>query len=220
MGSLQGVLTGTEFLAYSPSNEILCTFVVHSLLVDHAIVVGKDKPPVDVPRWSRAVVSDWKSPPVLVYTSADFPHAANLFPTTSATHSPKFVQAPSLEEAHIVVRSEGDAIIIAPYKSAMVRSQPETRLVEGDPMHLPEAIAGIARFNYFLDCYNQAERLEGLGLEMYRLQGEYPACKPDPSIGQDGNVVRDGEVRLASEKGAKYGFTIRNTSPEDLFPYL
>jgi hypothetical protein len=33
-------------------------------------------------------------------------------------------------------------------------------------------------------------------------------------------MVENGEARFASEVGAKYGFTIRNTSSEDLFPYL
>jgi hypothetical protein len=33
-------------------------------------------------------------------------------------------------------------------------------------------------------------------------------------------MIKDGEVVLTSEVGAQYGFTIRNTSEEDLFPYL
>jgi hypothetical protein len=33
-------------------------------------------------------------------------------------------------------------------------------------------------------------------------------------------MIKDGEVRLTSEVGAQYGFTIRNNSDEELFPYL
>jgi hypothetical protein len=52
---------------------------------------------------------------------------------------------------------------------------------------------------------------------MHRLLGEYPFCRPDL---QDGNRIKDGEVRLTSEIDTQYGFTIRNTSDENLFPYL
>jgi hypothetical protein len=49
---------------------------------------------------------------------------------------------------------------------------------------------------------------------MHRLLGEYPFCGPD------GNMIKDGEVQFTLKDGAKYGFTIRNTSNVDLFPYL
>ncbi|KAJ7265991.1 hypothetical protein B0H12DRAFT_179470 [Mycena haematopus] len=75
MGSLIGVLPGTEFKAYDRNKE-LCTFAAQSVLDDHSILVGKDVDPVDIPRWSRAVVSDWKSPPVRIHTSGDLPQVA------------------------------------------------------------------------------------------------------------------------------------------------
>jgi hypothetical protein len=52
---------------------------------------------------------------------------------------------------------------------------------------------------------------------MHPLVGEYPCCTPDLQIG---NMIRDGAVQVTSKAGAKYGFTIRNTSHKDLFPYL
>ncbi|KAF7330952.1 hypothetical protein MVEN_02435100 [Mycena venus] len=220
MGTLEGVLPATEFRAYNPKGDFLCTFFVQTVEVDHTILVGKEMPPVDIPRWSRAVASNWKSPPLLVYTPLEFAHTASLFPSTSAACSPKFAQAASLEEAHMIVRNEGDEIIIAPSTSEMLSCGRGTRFPVGNPMHLPEAIAGIAHFEYLFACCNKVDRLEGIELEMHRLQGEYPRCKPDPSIGHDRNVVSNGEVQLVSEKGAKYGFEIRNTSSEDLFPYL
>ncbi|KAJ7918675.1 hypothetical protein B0H13DRAFT_2435210 [Mycena leptocephala] len=65
------------------------------------------------------------------------------------------------------------------------------RLALGDPAHLPHAIDGVAHFSYFLDC---AKRRIG------SRRWEY---------------IKDGEVRLTSEVGSQYGFTIRNTSDED-----
>jgi hypothetical protein len=94
---------------------------------------------------------------------------------------------------------------------------PKPRLALGDPAHLPHSIDGVAHFSYFLDCANEADRIEGVELEMHRLRGEYPCCTPDLQVG---NMIKDGEVRLTSEVGSQYGFTIRNTSDEDLYPYL
>ncbi|KAJ7905979.1 caspase domain-containing protein [Mycena leptocephala] len=220
MGTVEGVGPETEFSAYNRNNNFLGTFVVQSVRVGETILVWKqekEQPPVDIQPWSRAVVSDWKSSPALVHTPADFPHTSVLFPTTGTARLPNFIPARSLEEAHIFVRSDGDEIIIEPRMSTVLAGLPKSRLALGDPALLPHAIDGVAHFSYFLDCANEADRLEGVELEMHRLRGEYPCCTPDLQVG---NMIKDGEVRLTSEVGSQYGFTIRNTSDEDLYPYL
>ncbi|KAJ6455387.1 caspase domain-containing protein [Mycena sanguinolenta] len=211
MGSFIGVLPGTEFKAYNSNKEYLCTFVAHSVLDDYSILVGKDTKSVDIPRWSRAVVSDWKSPPLRIYAPDDFPHAAGLFPVP-ADSPQQFAQVNTVGDADITVKTEGEIVI------GLVKSQRENRItLPGNNAHLLEAIQGVVRFDYFLDCATKANRIEDVGLEMYQLKGEYPACKPDP---QRENLIRDGKVRLVSDKGAKYGFTIRNGSSYKLFPHL
>ncbi|KAJ7899316.1 caspase domain-containing protein [Mycena leptocephala] len=219
LGTVEGVLPGTEFSAYDRKNY-LCTFTAQSVRVGETILAWKqekDQPPVEIPPWSRAVVSDWKKPPLLVHTSADFPQTSVLFPTTGPARTPNFVAAPSLQEAHIVVRSDGDEIVIEPRTSTVLVGQPKPRFALGDPAHLPHAIDGVVHFSYFLDCANETDRVEGVELEMHRLRGEYPCCTPDLEVG---DMIKDGEVRLTSEIGSVYGFTIRNTSDKDLFPYL
>jgi hypothetical protein len=220
MGTVEGVVPGTEFSAYDRKNNYLCTFIAQSVRVGETILVWKpekDQPPVDIPPWSRAVVSDWKSSPLLVHTPADFPHKSVLFPTTGTVRPPDFVSARSLEEAHIVMRSDGDEIVIEPLRSGALTGQRKPRFALGDPSHLPHAIDGVAHFSYFLDRANEGDQLEDVTLEMHRLVGEYPCCTPDLQIG---NMIKDGEARLTSKAGTKYGFTIRNMSDEDLFPYL
>jgi hypothetical protein len=218
MGTAEGVVPGTEFSAYDRNNDFLCTFIAESVEGGETILrPEKDQLSIEIPRWSRAVVSDWKSPPLPVHAPADFPHKSVLFPTTGTGRPPNFVPAPSLEEAHIVVRSDGDEIVIEPRTSTVLAGQPKPRLALGDPAHLPHAIDGVAHFSYFLDCANEADRLEGVELEMHRLRGEYPCCTPDLQVG---DMIKDGEVVLTSEVGAQYGFTICNTSDKDLFPYL
>ncbi|KAJ7923547.1 caspase domain-containing protein [Mycena leptocephala] len=221
MGTVEGVVSKTEFSAYDRKNNYLCTFIAQSVQVGQTILVWKpekDQPPVDIPPWSRVVVSDWKSFPALVHTPADFPHASVLFPTTGTVRPPNFVPVSSLEEAHMVVRSDGDEIVIEPRTSTVLPGQRKPRFALGEPAHLPHVIDGVAHFSYFLDLTNEADRLEGVTLEMYRLLGEYPFCRPD--LRDRKNMIKDGEVRLTSEVGAQYGFIIRNTFDEHLFPYL
>ncbi|KAJ7899323.1 hypothetical protein B0H13DRAFT_2664347 [Mycena leptocephala] len=211
MGTVEGVVPGTEFSAYDWKNNYLCTFTAQSVRVGETILVWKpekDQPPVDIPPWSRAVVSYWKSSPMLVHALADFLHTNVLFPTTSTVRPPNFVPAPSVEEAHIVVRSDDDEIVIAPRTSTVLAGLPKPGLPSVTPPTSP---------TYFLGCANEANRLEGVELEMYRLRGEYPCCTPDLQVG---NLIKDGVVGLTSEVGTQYGFTIRNTSEGDLFPYL
>ncbi|KAJ6455380.1 caspase domain-containing protein [Mycena sanguinolenta] len=194
MGSFIGVLPGTEFNVYNSDKEYLYT------------------KSVDIPRWSRAVVSDWKSPPLRIYAPDDFPHAAGLFPVL-ADRPQQFAQANTVGDADITVKSKGDEIVIG-----LVKSQRENRItLPGNTTHLLEAIQGVVRFDYFLGCACKMDRIEDVGLEMYQLKGEYPTCKPGP---QNENLIRDGKVRLVSDEGAKYGFTIRNGSSDKLFPHL
>ncbi|KAF8211813.1 hypothetical protein K438DRAFT_1929038 [Mycena galopus ATCC 62051] len=177
MGTLMGVRRGTEFKAYSGKNFW-------------------DTPPVDIPHWSRAVVSDWKSPLARIHTPDDFPYKAELFPSSSA-RAQKFIYAGALEDADISVRSEGNETVVV----LDMTKQENHFALKGEPTHLPEIIQGAAHFNFFLHCHKETDRIEGLELERW-------------------NVVRDSKVQLVSEKGAKYGLKIRNTSVEDVFPYL
>ncbi|KAJ7937932.1 hypothetical protein B0H13DRAFT_1852220 [Mycena leptocephala] len=191
MGTVEGIVPGT----------VLCN--------GHVII----------PRGACAEVSDWKNKPMILFVqiSADFPYTADLFPTMRTRRALKFVQAASLDQAHIVLRSDGNDIVVEQRTSTMLKCQRETRFaLKGNPAHLPDAMDGIAHFNYFLDRSNEAITLNGqFALEMHRLKGEYPNRETDST-----NMVKDGEVRFASKAGAKYGFIICNMSAEDLFPYL
>ncbi|KAF7356196.1 Metacaspase-7 [Mycena venus] len=225
MGTLEGVLPGTEFSAYTKENNFLCKFVAQSVLVDHSILVSKDVTPVSIPRWSRVMVSDWKNNAMIlhVHIPADFPYTDVLFPPSHPVSPPRFVQAPSLEEAHIVVRIDqaSEEVVVTSRTPTMLKVQAETRFpLEGEPARLRDALDGVAHFNFFLDRGNAEDPIEGFALEMHRLVGEHPHRVPDTRVGENGNMVKDGAVQFVSEEGAKYGFTIRNDSSMNLFPYL
>ncbi|KAJ7923528.1 hypothetical protein B0H13DRAFT_2655156 [Mycena leptocephala] len=238
MGAAEGVVPGTEFAAYDANNKFLCTFVAQSVEVAKTTLVAADQPslPVLIPRGSRAVVSDWKNPAMIlrVHTSADFLYTTHLFPKVSnANRLRRFVQAKA-DEAQLIIRTDekNSKIVLEPCEGTTMRkAQREMRFSLGNPAHLPDAMDGVAHFNYFLERSNKEDpllevppnngvRVPGFALEMHRLLGDFPTRKPDPSVGLNGNMVVDGAVRFVSEEGARYGFTICNTSPEDLYPYL
>ncbi|KAJ7484542.1 hypothetical protein FB451DRAFT_1232827 [Mycena latifolia] len=86
---------------------------------------------------------------------------------------------------------------------------------------LPLIREAISWFNHLLGLRNGSTSLLGVALEMHRLVGYYPGRVPDRTVGHDGNMVdRNRKCRFPKQAQAKYGFTIRNTSKEDLFPYL
>jgi hypothetical protein len=155
---------------------------------------------------------------LLVHTPIDFQHMADLFPISPARRTRRFLPAPSPEQAHIVVQRNRDYIVIEPRTSILRKYQrKKSFMFSGDSAHLPDAMDGIAHFIYFLERSNQAEAnmLKGkFALEMHRMHGDYPHRTPNE------NVVKNGEVQFASNALAKYGFTIRNTSSLNLFPYL
>ncbi|KAJ7905984.1 caspase domain-containing protein [Mycena leptocephala] len=236
MGAVEGVVPGTEFSAYDANNIFLCTFVAQSVEVAKTNLEHPFAFVVSIPPGSRAVVSDWKNHAMIlrVHTSPDFLHTTHLFPKVSqANRLPRFVQAKA-DEAHLIIRTdeENSKIVLELCEGTTIRkAQREMRFPLGNPARLPDAMDGVAHFNYFLERSNKEDPLlevlpnngvmvPGFALEMHRLLGDFPTRKPDPSVGQNGNMVVDGAVRFASEEGARYGFTICNTSPEDLYPYL
>ncbi|KAJ7717107.1 caspase domain-containing protein [Mycena maculata] len=236
MGSVDGVVPDTEFTVYGPDNNELCTLVAHSVETGKTILVPPGKQPVvmkdgqsvTIPPQSRAEVSDWKNDAMIlhVYTPDDFPHTTDLFPKHDITVQPKgrkYVQASSVADADIIIRKVDDDIVIRRLTSTILECHPETRFpLKDNAAHLPLVADGIAHFNYFLERHHGSAPLKDFSLEMHRLVGDYPGRRPDlkASPRGDGNLVVDNEVNIPSRAGAKYGFTIRNTSEMDLFPYF
>ncbi|KAF7355858.1 hypothetical protein MVEN_00914400 [Mycena venus] len=222
MGTVEGVVPGTEFSAYAPNNIFLCTFIAQSVQIAQTILVRKavQDAIIAIPCGSYAEVSDWLNEPMImyVYIPVDFQYTTDLFPPTRTERTHKFTQALSMEKAHIIVRNDEDNIIIEPQTSTMQKCQCEIRVpLNGNSAYLADGMDSIAHFNYFLERSNDVEvnTLKGkFAFEMHCLQGDYPQRKPGK------NMVRDGKVEFISDAHAKYGFTIRNTSPINLFPYL
>ncbi|KAJ7730023.1 hypothetical protein DFH07DRAFT_849488 [Mycena maculata] len=236
MGSVDGVVPDTEFTVYGPDNNKLCTLVAHSVETGKTILVPPGKQPVvmkdgqsvTIPPQSRAEVSDWKNDAMIlhVYTPDDFPHTTDLFPKHDITVQPKgrkYVQASSVADADIIMRKDGDDIVIQRLTSTILECHPETRFpLRDNAAHLPLVADGIAHFNYFLERHHGSAPLKGFSLEMHRLVGDYPGRRPDlkASPRGDGNLIVDNAVNIPSRAGDKYGFTIRNSSEMDLFPYF
>ncbi|KAF8217084.1 hypothetical protein K438DRAFT_411155 [Mycena galopus ATCC 62051] len=164
---------------------------------------GSHIEPIDSLAWS----------PLGVHIPADFPHKDILFPPAHVARPPKFVQAPLLERADIVVWTDQDPDQDQVVVGSTVLKLQQRFPLHHKPAHLLDAIDGVAHFNYFLQRANTVNPIKGVALEMHCLRS-------DSGPGQHENLIKDGVAQLSSEEGAQYGFAIRNTSAEAFFPYL
>ncbi|KAF8146737.1 caspase domain-containing protein [Mycena galopus ATCC 62051] len=226
IGTVEGVLNGTEFSVVAEDDgHTLCTLLAESVEIRQTILVRQDKNDKnEVPEGAHVVVTDWKDDTSVlrVYTPLDFPYSLReeLFPTKKIVPQPmgrKYVEAPSREEAKLVLETVNGNIVI---KRAENLGGDLNVPQERGPF--PAIVDGIAHFSYFLERHHPSAPLPGVSIEMHRLQGRFPERVPDTSCGpkKDGNLVDEGKVQLNSESGAWYGFTIRNLEAEDLYAYL
>ncbi|KAJ7738192.1 caspase domain-containing protein [Mycena metata] len=228
IGSVEGVVQGTEFTVRSPQDEFICVLVAQTVQASTSILVpADDQKRTWIPDGSRVVVSDWKSTPRVahVYIPDVFPYANELFPSKLKHYQAGrlFLRAASEEVADLLLSLEADELIIE-WRGNMVRQvQRQTRL-KLDPQqvaHLPLIIDGLVHFVYFLQRHNSYDSMPGVSLEMHRLRGTRGVTRtPDPNFGNNGNLVTDGVVKLISDEAAVYGFTVRNESARDVYPYL
>jgi hypothetical protein len=241
IGAVDGVVTGTEFLVRAPNRAILGTLVASSVEIGRTLLVTKDKKPLELPLQCRVEVSDWKNDAMIlhIYTPPlpDFPYATDLFPTI-VTNEPtrrKYVQAPSAESANLTMRvasnvtmpSVNPDIIVEWSTGKILASQPLKHFSTlNNTLDLPRVVDGIAHFSYFLERHNQSTSIPGVTLEMHRLSGTFPGRQPilDGGPVGDGNLIAKValryEAKFVPQTGDVYGFTIRNDSHVDLFPYL
>jgi hypothetical protein len=147
---------------------------------------------------------------------------SDLFPPIDVGSPHNYVQTDSRETANIVLKTEEEEYVVESLTGPMTECARELRfpLDVAKPLHLPSVLNSISHFYYFLERENGSSVLPKISLAMHRLQGQFPNREPDPSAGINGNLVVAGEVKISSEEDVKYGFTMRNTSDVDLFPYL
>ncbi|KAJ7511632.1 caspase domain-containing protein [Mycena galericulata] len=223
IGSVEGVVPGTRFSVRTADN-IIVKLLARTVRINQTLLVSEDEQPLVLPKGSRAEVTEWRNANMILYMylPADFPQTSDLFPLTNDTQFHNYVQAGSHNTAHLSLRRQGEKIALEWIKGSISLHAPETLFSPVNnyfPLHLPSVFDGIAHFYYFLEKSNGSAS-PGFSLEMHRLKGMFPNREPDRSQGNDGNLIASNKVCLQSEKGARYGFTMRNTSCDDLFPYL
>ncbi|KAJ7208665.1 hypothetical protein GGX14DRAFT_365196 [Mycena pura] len=226
IGAVEGIVPGAEFSAFVGANTPLCVLVASSVHVNRTILIKKGTEHIDIPQGARVKISDWKNEGMIlrVYIPPDFPYVADLFTSILASKqrgSHRFIRAPSVEEADILLRSDADDLVLEHLGGIMGESQSQQRFSLGSHgAHLPVLVDGIAHFKYFLEHHCSGAPFTNFELMMHRLQGEYPTREPDLGFGDGGNLIRNKQARFLPDEDACYGFTIRNTSEMALFPYL
>ncbi|KAJ7856135.1 caspase domain-containing protein [Mycena leptocephala] len=218
MGTMEGVITGTEFSVIPPDRKkVLCTLVAHSVRSDRTDLVQKTSSsrkklisrPQSIPTGASVMVSRWpeKSAMILrIYTPPDFEFTSALFPTTKNSDQPfarKFVEAESPERADIHMR-------YLRWHTSKPMSDVPCAIPDGDrpSSYLAAAVNGVAHFKYFLQVRGIDLPAPAAGLEMHRLVGEWPTRERS-----GGNMIRNGKahfsadanaVRLHAEKHIRY----------------
>ncbi|KAJ7148506.1 caspase domain-containing protein [Mycena crocata] len=190
----------------------------------------------------RAAVKNWNNASMVihVHTHPNFAHTSDLFLSAETRDRRMYKQQQSRELAHIALRSEGHEIIVErlalttrllretlreKFGASVLESDEveEARFFTkqaGKTVHLPSTLSGLAHFHYFLRRQNRNVLLPGFGLEMHKLRGRFPETEVDFSAGKNGNLIEGPSVQLVSQEKVRYGFTMRNTSNRNLFPYL
>jgi hypothetical protein len=233
IGSIQGVVVGTEFavlgLDSTPSSpKVLGTLVALSLAIDssrlgHSPGAGT----FDIPEGAKAVVSDWKNDAltlnVAVELEAKDQVARALFPKRDITQGNEvkcmlnngFVQVSERANADIVVKrgSATDQILDIERLDSLIPKYANKL------DHFPYIFGGIVQFNYHLARHRGDDPFEQkVSLELFRLkQHSNMEWMPDEKIG---NLLNNNDARVHADKAARYGLAITNRSHDDLFPYL
>ncbi|KAJ6592236.1 caspase domain-containing protein [Mycena vulgaris] len=215
-GSFEGVREGMQFPIRTPTGDTLDSLTAKIVGIGHTILISQSDGPIGIPKGSRAVVKEWEEK-VGIYVPPDF--GLELF-LPGPGNARRLEQVTSPEVADIALRRDADNIVVERITGIKIGYPSETRFALKNPLQLPSALAGIAHFHHFFDRHNQRTLLSDFSLEMHPLEGHFPTRRPigDNVITPYGERVYKAEIM--SDRRAKYGFTIRNTTNQDLFPYL
>jgi Caspase domain len=240
IGSIQGVVVGTEFAVHgldsTPSSPvILGTLVALSVGLDSSklnLCPGADK--FDIPEGAMAVVSDWKYNAfplkVAVELGAEDRLARALFPDRDITQGDQvqgsgIVQVLGRANADIVVKRKSATTeilcierldsLIPKYAGVITQFDPVNKL-----NHFGCIFHAIAQFNYHLARHRADDPFEQrVSLELFRLSKQSGSSEwvPDEGVG---NLLGNNDARVQADEEARYGLAITNRSRHDLFPYL
>ncbi|KAJ7833294.1 caspase domain-containing protein [Mycena leptocephala] len=222
MGTMEGVITGTEFSVIPPDRKkVLCTLVAHSVRSDRTDLVQKTSSsrkklisrPQSIPTGASVMVSRWpeKSAMILrIYTpptsNSPQPCSRPQRILTNLLHGNSWRQNPR----------RGQIFTCGWHTSKPMPDVP-CATPDGDrpSSYLAAAVNGIAHFKYFLQVRGIDLPAPAAGLEMHRLVGEWPTRERS-----GGNMIRNGKAHFSADANARYGFTLKNTSDMSLFLYL
>ncbi|KAJ6462404.1 caspase domain-containing protein [Mycena vulgaris] len=228
MGSVEGVVTGTEFLINDAGNNTILS--AHTVSLNHSILRAKEneEPVTKLPDGAMATVSNWNNDEMImkIYISPNFDSSAtsDLFPDTSHLKSlpipRKFVQEASQAYADIELKKLSDDKFAVKRLRGIIKDTAHIESVAGFSLtpekynRLPVIMDGISHFNYFLHKHHASNPILNVSIEMHTLTGPFLNRVPSADI----FVEKVAKIKYTA--GRKYGFTMCNRSQHDLFPYL
>ncbi|KAJ6459838.1 caspase domain-containing protein [Mycena sanguinolenta] len=225
IGSVKGVVAGTEFLVKDANSNTLCYLRAHLVSLDHSILVAKDenRPLRNILPGShlQATVSDWKHSEMMlkvfvgpdVDASTAFPDQRHDAALVKSLPTPRaFVQVNSSGAADVkLTQGEGNSLVIERLNDVFKENSlpiTEFSLRPEEYSRLPIIMDSIAHFNYFLHRRNGGDPILDVRLEMHDLR----------NVSAD--LFSNRVAQVKHNEATEYCFTIRNASRHALFAYL
>ncbi|KAJ7627861.1 caspase domain-containing protein [Mycena polygramma] len=239
MGSVEGVVAGTEFLVSDGTRKII--LYAQHVDLNRSFLVAKDKNenPAKQNRLT-ATVWDWKNNGTslgiylprradLFVFSALFPDNSSvtsaLFPTRRLAWSKldslptprNFVQVSSRSASDVELKGPSNGAFAIQWLRGMIKElAPSAATTQfylncHEYHRLPGIMDDIAHFNYFLKRHGGGQ-IPAVSLEMHTLTG------PDLQRELSADIFHHHVAQV--KKAEKYGFTVCNRSPHALFVYL
>ena len=217
-GEAQGILNGATFNVHTRDNDsdvLLGTLEVVGPTEDKGSSYAKPSfdPDLDPKKL-------WALLHKLPYTQA--PLKVGLGAGVGTFHPEKntAVNETDLNVADVVLSKGGHSWIIERKEPRIVREcSPQITLpIHVQVTHLNNVLAGIAHFNYHLTRINRFRSSEEIAIEMYQVIPENDVFR----LKDGNNLIKGDAVDLVFDTyaNANYGFTLKNYSATDWYPYL
>ncbi|KAF7339067.1 hypothetical protein MVEN_01983100 [Mycena venus] len=231
MGSIEGVVYGTEFLVNDASNNTVAFLSAELVDLNRSVLVAKNRKEAlstFSSAW-KATVSDWNNADMImkVFLASDLDPTVidALFPTRNLDISlmeslpapRRFVPTNLKADGDVELQKLSDERFAIDGLRGIIRELDvpgtEFSLKPDEYSRLPIIMDGIAHFNYFLHKHHAGDSIHSVTLEMNALMADR---RPSSDIFVD----KIAHMQYDQNSRARYGFTLCNKSCHDFFPYL
>ncbi|KAF7344020.1 hypothetical protein MVEN_01691400 [Mycena venus] len=221
VGSMRGVLPGTEFVVEDAANNPVGLFRAVDVSLDSSELMAdnEDDAFVVAEGW-RARVTNWHNDGMVLKVTLDSGIATAIRDGAAQAIVRRFVE--TQEGAEVMLSQRDTKRIAVQWLSGTLRKwgAGTAELFLLNDVQIADAIDGMAHFNYFLNAYRPGHTALPVTLQLHVLEGEshFPGRRPKGE-----NLIKlENSMMVAELKEAnvQYGITVWNHSPYNIYAYL